>query len=150
MQEVFVTAARSPQEIAIRDSRQMLNRVASLVASPMMQAPTSIMGTPQRLLPPGQQNPMDCNKMQIQMRRPSEISVYCVVQILQDDLKNVKDATVQSLMRDAFSTAQDLFVVESSSQTGGSVDASQSQNLRLRLSQQLRELNDFLERMERR
>jgi tetratricopeptide (TPR) repeat protein len=150
MQEVYVTAARSPQEIAIRDSRTMLNRVASLVANPMMQAPTSIMGTPQRLLPPGQLNPMDCNKMQIQMRRPSEISVYCVVQILQDDLKNVKDATVQSLMRDAFATAQDLYVVESSSQTGGSVDASQSQNLRLRLSQQLRELNDFLERMERR
>jgi tetratricopeptide (TPR) repeat protein len=145
--EVVVTAKRSPEAVAITDSRRLLARAASLIANPMPSALSSLSGveSPAQQLPPGMINAYDCNKMRLEMSRPSQINPYCVMQVLMDELEKVKDATVQSILRDAYNTTQDLYGIETS---GSASAATMTIDIRQRLAQQLRELNDFLGKLD--
>jgi tetratricopeptide (TPR) repeat protein len=143
--EVVVTAERSPEAIAIKESRRILTRTMNLIANPMPQSATSLntgLASAVQQLPPGMINPVDCNKMRLEFSRPSEISPYCVVQVLMEELQAINDPTAKSMLREAFNTANELYTLESGSASGldGTIITT-----RLRLAEELRGLNTFLE-----
>jgi tetratricopeptide (TPR) repeat protein len=156
MPAITVTAQRSREEIAIKDSRRMLDRISSILPNQQVfqqMTYTSLTGLENvRLLPPGVMSVFECNKNLLEFTRPSQINVFCVVQILQEELRYINDATTKSLGNQIFTLAQELFVVESEAQLGGDATAAntQSQILRIQLSEQMRELSKHLRNMQER
>lgn len=151
---VTVTAKRSPQEIAITDSRRILSRVQTIVANPFLSAQSPAMFSPIGLQsPPGAMSPFDCNKQRIEMSRPSQINIGCVAQILQDELRKVPDNNVRTMVNNIMDVANDLYVLETSN-TNDSTNTTQSINnqqimqIRMRLADQFRELNEYLEKLQ--
>jgi tetratricopeptide (TPR) repeat protein len=162
---VTVTAGRSREEVAMTDSRRLLRRVQSIVANPSLRSEGLVPITNLSYqAPPGMISPFDCNKQRLEMMRPSQISVGCIAQVLQEELRTLKDATVRSLVDEIMNTANDLYVLESTSQPESSsltqntpnnpaqgldqINANQMQLLRLRISEQFRELNTLLEKIQ--
>jgi tetratricopeptide (TPR) repeat protein len=161
MPTVTVTAGRSPAEIAITDSRRLLRRVQGLVANPSLAQSQFALPTTGLTYqaPPGMMSPFDCNKQRLEMTRPSQISVGCIAQVLQDELRKVNDANVRAMVNDVMNIANDLYLLEQNGlQTDASgnsnanaqdqINGNQAQLLRLRLSEQFRELNVYLEKMQ--
>ena len=157
MPTVTVTAGRSPAEIAMTDSRRLLGRVQSLVANPTatQQYGISQINIPAFRSPPGMMSPFDCNKQRLEMTRPSQINLGCVAQILQEELRKVRDPQIQAMVNNIMDTANDLYVMETpmqdaSSSSGGTsvsdINAQQIQLVRIRLADQFRELNTYLAR----
>ncbi len=154
MPTVTVMAKRSPQEIAITDSRRILSRVQTIVANPFMSAQSPIALTQTGLQsPPGMMSPFDCNKQRIEMTRPSQINIGCVAQILQDELRKVPDNNVRAMVNNIMDVANDLYVLETSNlndttNTTQSINNQQIMQIRIRLADQFRELNQYLEKLQ--
>jgi tetratricopeptide (TPR) repeat protein len=157
MPTVTVTAGRSPAEVAITDSRRLLRRVQGLVANPTAQSQFALPVTGLAYqAPPGMISPFDCNKQRLEMMRPSQVSVGCIAQVLQDELRKVKDVNVRKMVDGVMNTANDLYLLEQNTAdaSGGGasaqdqVNGNQIQLLRLQLSEQFRELNAYLEKMQ--
>jgi len=85
--------------------------------------------------------------MTVQMSRLSNISVYCLVQVLEEELKAVNDAKLRSLVNEVRSIAIDLYIVETTQNTNSL--AAVLQSIHLRLSEKLREVDALLEAMEK-
>lgn len=151
MPTVTVTAGRSPAEIAITDSRRLLRRVQGLVANPIAQSGFALPTTGITYeAPPGMLSPFDCNKQRLEMMRPSQITVSCIAQVLNDDLRKVKDGTVRTMVDGIMNSANDLYVLEqnNSDSSTAQINVNQVQLLRLRIAEQMRELNTYLEKMQ--
>ncbi len=155
MPTVTVTAGRSPVEIAVTDSRRLLNRVQGLVANPLAQSGnfSPITGINYQA-PPGMLSPFDCNKQRLEMMRPSQIQVGCVAQVLQEELRKLKDGNARAMVDGIMSSANDLYILEQNTQSGSDssiaqVNGNQVQLIRLHLADQLRELNTYLEKLQR-
>lgn len=154
MPTVTVTAGRSPVEVAMTDSRRLLGRVQSLVANPSIyQQGISPVGSFAFRNPPGMISPFDCNKQRLEMTRPSQINIGCVAQVLQEELRKVPDANVRSMVENIMNTANDLYILETTTvaddtRSTQNISTSQALLIRSRLADQFRELNDFLEKMQ--
>jgi tetratricopeptide (TPR) repeat protein len=157
MPTVTVTAGRSPAEIAMTDSRRLLGRVQSLVANPTATQQYGISQTnvPAFRSPPGTMSPFDCNKQRLEMTRPSQINLGCVAQILQEELRKVRDPQMQAMVNNIMDTANDLYILETPMQDDSSpgntrsvndINTQQIQLVRIRLADQFRELNTYLAR----
>ncbi|MFY7997261.1 MAG: tetratricopeptide repeat protein [Candidatus Kapaibacteriota bacterium] len=154
MPTVTVTAGRTSAEIAITDSRRLLGRVQSIVANPTLQQQALLPSSAFAFRnPPGMMSPFDCNKQRLEMMRPSQINIGCVAQILQEELRKVSNGNVRVLVENIMNTANDLYILETTASADDNrstqdVNNNQAALVRLRIADQFRELNEFLEKMQ--
>jgi tetratricopeptide (TPR) repeat protein len=150
--EMVVEATRPEYQEALRDTKQLALRGRNALATKIISvsAPITIMpSTP--LSPVSAFQTADCNKQTLLMRRLTEVNLLCIMRLLREETRLLKDPVVDNLVAQMSDMATELATLEdhllrgAMPETAAAVDRQRRIQLLVNVQQLMNDLQDYLE-----
>jgi tetratricopeptide (TPR) repeat protein len=155
--EMVVEANRPEYQEALRDTKQLALRGRNALATRIISvsAPITIMpSTP--LSPIGAFHTADCNKQTLMMRRLTEVNLLCIMRLLREETRLLKDPVVDNLVAQMSDMATELATLEDNllrgamPETAAAVDRQRRIQLLVNVQQLMNDLQDYLDQKAKR
>ncbi|MFN3386445.1 MAG: hypothetical protein ACK42Y_07630 [Candidatus Thermochlorobacter sp.] len=111
--EVVVEAERPEYREALRDTKQLARRGRNALATQIISV-----SAPKTILPSTPPSPInafntaDCNKQSLLMRRLTEVNLLCIIRLLREEIRQLRDPVVDNLVAQMTDMATELATLE--------------------------------------
>ncbi|PIO48766.1 MAG: hypothetical protein CMR00_02545 [[Chlorobium] sp. 445] len=150
--EVVVEAERPEYREALRDTKQLAQRGRNALATQIISV-----SAPKTILPSTPPSPInafntaDCNKQTLLMRRLTEVNLLCIMRLLREEIRQLRDPVVDNLVAQMTDMATELATLEDNllrgamPETAAAIDRQRRIQLLVSVQQLMNELQEYLD-----
>ncbi|MCS7012333.1 MAG: tetratricopeptide repeat protein [Chloroherpetonaceae bacterium] len=151
--EVVVEAERPEYREALRDTKQLAVRGRNALATRIISVTAPITFLPSTPPSPiSSFNTVDCNKQTLMLKRLTEVNLLCIVRLLREEARQLKDAVVDNIIAQISDMATELATLEDNllrgamPETAAAVDRQRRIQLLVNVQQLMTDLQEHLDR----